>query len=293
MPIEQQLAEELHELKLVPPRLSLEDRSKLKQKAFVVTYGSLRPTIAAFMASASIRLHSNQEWGKIEHNFEEIVLLDPYNFHYWDMASWHMAYNAAADKRDDKSLTEVASNRVFEKYIQKGKDIIDRGIEINPDNWKFLNLKAALEGNRFRNPDYPAAIETHKKMLTMPDLPFHAIRSANANIIFNTQKLPERHQEAYDLALKSFEIGGQYRTPIVLNQLFISQNHPLTKVDKPMPLKEIYGSDKNALKRLRDMWRKKNEEPKAYGVEKAIRQLEAKYKLPNHQRTFPFIFEGQ
>jgi len=41
LPIEQKLAEDLHELKLVPPRLSLEERSRLKQKAFIATYGSL------------------------------------------------------------------------------------------------------------------------------------------------------------------------------------------------------------------------------------------------------------
>ncbi len=285
MPIEQQLAEDLHELKLVPPRLSLEDRSRLKQKAFIATYGSLRPTIAAFMSSATTRPHSNQEWDKVEDSFEEILLLDPYNFHYWDMASWHMAYNAAIDKKSDESLTEVARNRVFERYIQKGKDIIDRGIEINPDDWRFQNLKANLEGNRFRNPDYPAAIETHKQMLTMPDLPYHAVRQANIRILFNTQNLPERHQEAYDIALELFARGGQYRTPIVLNQLFISNYHPLTIVESPMSLIEIYGSEQNALKHLRTLWRNRKQGPKIYGVEKMIKQLEKNTTLLDKKRT--------
>ena len=117
MPIEQKLAEELHAHKLVPPRLSLKERSRLKQKAFVATYGSLRPTIAAFMSSASVSLHSNQEWGKIEKQYEEVILLDPYNYFYWETASWHMASNAAGDIKNNSGLKNITQKRIFEKYI--------------------------------------------------------------------------------------------------------------------------------------------------------------------------------
>ncbi len=136
MSYEQKLSKELHELKLVPPRLSLKDRSRLKQKAFIATYGSLRPTIAAFMSDQTENYHSDQEWDKIEDSFDEIVLLDPYNLHYWDMASWHMASNAAVAKQQDKSLTEVGKDQVFRKYIQKGKNILDRAIVVNPGDWR-------------------------------------------------------------------------------------------------------------------------------------------------------------
>ncbi|MGJ8656287.1 MAG: hypothetical protein ACSHX6_07540 [Akkermansiaceae bacterium] len=287
MPFEQKLSEELHTLKLVPPRLTLKDRTRLKQKAFVATYGSLRPTIAAFMSVKTSRYHSDQEWDKIEDSFDEIVLLDPYNYYYWEMASWHMASNAAADKRDDKSLTEVGRQQVFKQYIQKGKDIINRSIEVNPDDWRYLNLKAMLESNRYRNPDYAAAVATYQDLLKLPDLPQHVIREIKLKILFCMQKLPERHQTAYDYALDLFALGRIYRMPTVLNEVLIGQNHPLNNVDKKLTFSEIYGSNAAAYHNLKIKWQRRDLGQKPYGVEKSIEELEGLLNIPQDKRLFP------
>jgi len=287
MPYEQQLSEEMHALKLVPPRLSLKDRSRLKQKAFVATYGSLRPTIAAFMSVKTDDYHSDQEWDKIEDSFDEIVLLDPYNFFYWDQASWHMASNAAVDKQQDESLTEVGKQQVFKKYIQKGRDILDRGIEVNPGDWRYLNLKARLESNRYRNPDYAAAIETYRELLEIPDLAQHIKRSTEFSIQHCMQYLPECHQMSYNHALELFERGKRYRVPTVQNEILIGQNHPLNEVTNRLSLSEIYGSDKAAYKELRIKWQRRRLGQKPYGVEKSIQELENKLKVPQDKRVFP------
>lgn len=287
MPYEQKLSVELHSLKLVPPRLSLEDRSRLKQKAFVATYGSLRPTIAAFMSVRTTRYHSDQEWDKIEDSFNEIVLLDPYNYYYWDQASWHMASNAAADMRDNKNLTEVGRIKAFKKYIQKGKDIINKAIEVNPDDWKYLQLKAKLEGNRYRNPDYAAALATYREILKLKDLPPYPERRTKIEILFTMQNLPKLHQESYDYALELYHLADHYRTPVILNEIFIGQNHPLNTVKQPMTFKEIYGSDKIALQKLSTKWKTRNLGQKPYGVEEAVKELENRLNTPQNERIFP------
>ena len=287
MPYEQKLSEELHTLKLVPPRLSLEERSKLKQKAFVATYGSLRPTIAAFMSVKTTNYHSDQDWDKIEDSFKEIVLLDPYNFYYWDQASWHMASNAASDKQNDDSLTEVGRKQQFQKYIQKGKDIINQSIKANPSDWRYLNLKAKLEANRYRNPDYAAAVDTFNQILKIPDLPQHVTRTTSLEILFAMQKLPKRHQESYNLAMELFEKNTSYRVPTLLNEILIGQNHPLNNVNKPMSLTQIYGSHLNAYKKLKIKWQRRALGQKPYGVQKAIQQLENKLNISQQQRLFP------
>lgn len=287
MPYEQSLSEELHKLKLVPPRLSLEDRTKLKQKAFVATYGSLRPTIAAFMSSNSSRYHSDQEWDKIENAFSEIVLLDPYNTFYWDQASWHMASNAAADVRDDETLTEVRRKKEFEKYIQKGKDILNQGIRINPGEWKLLNLKAMLESNRHRSPNYAAAVDTYREILDMPDIPEYVRMQTELKILHVMQQLPERHQESYDYALELFHRDKRYRVDTVTNEVFIGQNHPLNNVRKAMPLNEIYGTNQRALDKLKIKWQRRKLGQKPYGVKAAIQKLENKLRIPQDKRLFP------
>ncbi|MFT5904895.1 MAG: hypothetical protein ACI9E1_000483 [Cryomorphaceae bacterium] len=287
MPYEQKLSKELHELKLVPPRLSLQDRSRLKQKAFVATYGSLRPTIAAFMSVRTTRYHSDQEWDIIENSFEEIVLLDPYNYYYWDMASWHMASNAAVDKKGDKSLTEVGKDQVFRKYIKKGHDIIDRAIVVNPGDWRYLNLKARLESNRYRNPNYTAAVETYRELMEIPDLADHIKRATRITILFCMQQLPERHQESYDHAVNLFEKGESYQVPTVQNEVFIGQNHPLNVISNRLSLNEIYGSEKEAYKDLKIKWQRREIGQKPYGVKKTIQELENRLKIPQHERVFP------
>lgn len=287
MPIEQKLAEELHSHKLVPPRLSLEERSRLKQKAFIATYGSLRPTIAAFMSSASVSLHTNLEWDKIEKQFEEIILLDPYNYFYWETASWHMATNAAGNKKNDSNLTDIAKKRIFEKYIQKGREIVDRGIKVNPDNWKFIELKAKMLADRYRNPEYAKAIEINKQLLKRDDIPKQIERIINIKVLAHTQQFLERHQELYEIAISLFQRGGQYRTPVVLNQLFVSQNHPLTIVQSPMTIIEIYGSEREALRHLTILWKGGRTSQKLYGVEDTIRNLEQILYVPINNRIFP------
>ena len=287
MPYEQKLSKELHARKLVPPSLSLKDRTRLKQKAFVATYGSLRPTIAAFMSVRTTRYHSDQEWDKIENSFEEIVLLDPYNFYYWDMASWHMASNAAVDKQDDDSLTEVGKQRVFKEYIQKGRDILDQAVKVNPDEWKFYDLKARLLSNRYRNPDYAAAVETYRNILELPDLPEVVQVVTELKILFCMQHLPKRHQEPYDFALELHHRSSQYRVPTVENEILIGQNHPLNKVSQRMTLAEIYGSDKEAYKTLRIKWQRRKLGQKPYGVKQAIEELENKLRVPQQKRVFP------
>ena len=287
MPYEQNLAEELHRLKLVPPRLTLNERSLLKQKAFVATYGSLRPTIAAFMSIQTTNYHSNQEWDKIENAFNEILLLDPYNFHYWDMASWHMASNAAIDKQEVKGLTEVGKEQIFKKYIQKGRDIVDKSVEVNPGDWRFLSLKARLESNRNRNPDYAKAIETYRKILKLPNLPKNIVRATRIEIQFCMQLLPERHQESYDHALELFLLDSTYHVPTVQNEILIGQNHPLNKISRPLSLIEIYGSEVKAYEELKIKWKRKDLGQKPYGVEETIRELEIKLEIPHHKRVFP------
>lgn len=287
MPHEQKLSKELHKLKLVPPRLSLEQRSLLKQKAFVATYGSLRPTIAAFMSIQTTNYHSDQEWDKIENAFNEILLLDPYNYHYWDMASWHMASNAAIDLQEVKGLTEVGKEQVFKKYIQKGRDIVDKSVEVNPDDWRFYGLKARLESNRNRNPDYSKAIETYRELLRLPNLPEDALRHTKIAIQFCMQQLPEIHQESYDHALALFALGDSYRVPTVLNEILIGQNHPLNKISNPLTLIEIYGSEKMAYFELKQKWQRQDLGQKPYGVEETLRELEIRLGIPYYQRVFP------
>jgi hypothetical protein len=203
------------------------------------------------------------------------------------MASWHMASNAAIDKQVDESLTEVGKDQLFRKYIQKGKDILEQGVKVNPEDWRFLNLKAKLESNRYRNPDYASAIETYSELLKLPDLPDRIRESTGIKIQHCMQHLPNLHQEAYDHAVKLFQSGEGYHVPTVLNEILIGQNHPLNIVSERLSLSEIYGSDKKAYHVLKIKWKNRDLGQKPYGLEESIRELESKLQIAQSNRLFP------
>ena len=100
------------------------------------------------------------------------------------------------------------------------------------------------------------------------------------------QNLPERHQESYDYALELYHLDNSYRTPVILNEILIGQNHPLNTVKHPMSYKEIYGSNKEALRRLTTKWKTRNLGQKPYGVEKSIKELENILNTPQNERVF-------
>jgi hypothetical protein len=54
-----------------------------------------------------------------------------------------------------------------------------------------------------------------------------------------------------------------------------------------MSLSEIYGSDQEAYRKLKIKWQRRNLEPKSYGVEKSIKKLENKLKIPQAKRVLP------
>ena len=285
---EQKLNEEMLELKLIPKSYDMDTRIALKQKSFAAGIGSLRPTIAAFMNVSASNDHSKQDWQSLESKFNDIVLLDPHNPYYWETGSWHLVSNASASSRDDEELPEVTRRKLYRQYINKGTEFIDRGIQMNPDSWQIASLKAKRYANKYRLPDFDKAADEYLKLSKMPNVPSFRRDLFKRKALYCLAKVPDKHQEAYDLAYKLYQDPNN-RVPSLLNALWIGQSHPLNKVKHRYSLLDIYKTQNRAYKWLRVKWigsiRHKDEA--MYGVEKTIRGLEQILLIPQPNRVFP------
>jgi len=289
MPYEQRLAEELLEKKLIPERLNLESRLALKQKGFTAGFGSFRPTIAAFLSLAASNDHSDQDWVGLEQKYEDILLLDSHNPHYWEMASWHLISNAASDSLNKDGLPYLTRFRLYHDYIDKGEAIIERGMEVNPNDWRIHILSPNHYSSRFRRPNYIKAAKEFDRVSRMDGISDVRRLLMQRFGLYSLNKVPDLHQEAYELALKLFEDTQDNHLPSLLTTVWVGQNNPLNIVRKKYTVEEIFGNKREAYRVLKIQWNFKNSMEEKYGIESALRKLEEELKIPHNKRIFPHV----
>ena len=65
-----------------------------------------------------------------------VTTLTPKNVNFWDMASWHMAYNASVAAMNDTRQPKIALRRKAQhEYFMLGKDYAEHGIANNPTSY--------------------------------------------------------------------------------------------------------------------------------------------------------------
>ena len=273
VPIEQRITGELEAEHILTPSFDMESRASLSQKGFVASFGSLRPTMAAFTVLASATHHSRSEWSELEDDFETAVLLDPYNEYYWDLGAWHMAYNAAASSKENSELPPLTRDKLFKEYILKGSDFYDRGIAANPKSWNLRKEKARLWSSPHRIEDFPLVAETIESALEIEEIPDHQRRRFRSDLFYTLLRIPARANDAYRLGRELYDEGASSRFPSLLNGLCALQEHPRVEVSDPLTLAQLYGSRQLAIKYLSIYLNDRDEHKPRYGVAELLDRL--------------------
>lgn len=272
MPLEHALSNELREKQILAPSFDLEARAGLSQKGFVVSFGSLRPTLAALYALSGSNHHRRSDWEAIEDTYETVVLLDPYNEYYWDLGGWHLAYNAASSSREDSSIPPLQRQRLADSYVQKGERFYDRGILANPQSYDLRMAKARLWSRPTVEPDYTKVADTLAQALDELELPHRLEQRVQRNLFYALLRVPERVQEAYQLGRELYRLP-ENRVPSLLNGLCALQMHPRVEVAEALSLEELYGSRENARKLLENYYGVEDAYKPMYGVRELLESL--------------------
>lgn len=214
LPLQSRLQQEAEAAHFHKTTLTINLRERIGQAGFLAALSGFRSPLAALLWIEAHTAWENTEWGRMAGLFETVTALQPRSLTYWDMAAWHMAWNASvAALQNVKQPSEALRTRAQRAYIQLGKDFLERGILNNPDRAKLhVQLGVLL---RDKMEDHCAAAEAFLKASKFPDAPPYAARFAG----YEMAKCPGREREAYDYLRKLYEKGEKQRLPTLINLL--------------------------------------------------------------------------
>jgi len=209
--------------------LDLSLRAQVSQMGFLAALSGFRSPLAAYLW---IEAHNAWEktqwnkpqWGRMAGLFNTVTTLQPRSKLYWDMAAWHMAWNASVFALEDKTQpSEAMRIRNQRQYFELGRDFLERGIKNNPDSYQLYFAMGRLLRDKFE--DHCRAAEYFLKAAEFPDAPAYIARTAG----YELMKCPGKEHEAYALFKKLYDLGPDERKP----SLILSLQELEKKLDVP------------------------------------------------------------
>ena len=205
-------------------KLNLGLRQQVGQFGFVAALSGFRSLVADLLW---IRAHSAWEatqWGRMELLFNNVTALQPRSITFWDMAAWHMAWNASVAAREDRRQPREALRIKAEReYFDLGKDFLVRGIQNNPDRYNLYFSLGRLYLEKYH--DHAAAAEQYRLAAQFPDAPKYVHRFA----VYELAQTPGKEMDAYRQLVALYRKGIDERLPTLLGhikRLQISLNIP-------------------------------------------------------------------
>jgi len=214
LPIEQELTEAHRAAFFHGAKLDLKLREQIGQGAFLAALSGFRSVVADLLWIEANTAWQNVQWGRMVLLFDSVTTLQPRVTLFWEMASWHMAWNASIAARDNpKQPREALRVKAEHEYWQLGRDYLDRGIRNNPDRYVLYDRLGFLL--REKPKDHFGAYQAYSKAATFPDAPGYEARFAAYELSY----CPGHEAEAYALLRKLYEKSPRERLPTLLLRL--------------------------------------------------------------------------
>lgn len=192
-PVEQELAERHRAAFFHGAQLDLNLRERIGQGSFIAALSGFRSLVADLLYIDAHTAWERTEWGRVAFLFENITTLQPRNLMFWDMAAWHMAWNASVAAFDDPTQPREAIRiRNQRAYFDLGRQFLERGIRNNPDRYLLYERMAILLRDKYE--DHCGAADYFDKVAAFEEAPAYSKRFA----AYELAKCPGREQEAYD-----------------------------------------------------------------------------------------------
>lgn len=163
------------ELNLGGASLSVELRQKLGQNMAVALLSGFRGIVADFIWIRAHTAWEDQVWYKMKEGIEVAVLLQPHSISFWDVGSWHFAWNASyGESTNPKYPSQAYRLKVQKDWIEAGRLFLEEGIRNNPESYQLYWSMGYLLQAKFNDP--LASIPFFKKASTFPEAPLYVPR---------------------------------------------------------------------------------------------------------------------
>lgn len=224
-PIESSLTAEHRGAYFHSAQLNLGLREQIGQLGFLAALSGFRSLVADVIFIQAYVAWENTEWGRLLLLFREATTLQPRSILFWDMAAWHMAWNASvAALHDESQPNESLRKKAADEYIALGKDFLERGIRNNPDRPQLYESLARLERDKLG--DHAAAARLYAQAAKLPGAMEYVERFAAYELSY----APGKERAAYNALLELYRRGPGERLPTLLKRLKLLEN----KLDIPL-----------------------------------------------------------
>jgi hypothetical protein len=194
--------------------LSLELREQIGQMGFMAALSGFRSLAADLAFIQAHTAWQRTEWSRVLLCFQEATTLQPHSLLYWDMAAWHMAWNASAAASADRGLpNDFRRRRLQQQYIELGKNFLERGIRNNPERPQLYESLARLYRDRLH--DHAAAARCYARAALLSGAAEFDRRFAAYELSYT----PGREREAWQKLRALYDSGPRQRLPTLLKRL--------------------------------------------------------------------------
>ncbi len=170
-------------------------RGQIGQMGFVAALSGFRAIMADVVWLKAYSAFERSEWGRMKLLLDSATQLQPKAILFWEMAHFHMAYDAAMSVRlnEDLQPSDALRRRAERQYLQIGEQFLLDGIAFNPDSARLRERLGTLYANRFHDPSRAADafLESSRKVGAMD-----YVRGFAG---YQMAKVPGREREAYQL----------------------------------------------------------------------------------------------
>ena len=214
LPIESALTEQHRIAYFHQAKLSLGLREEIGQLSFLAALSGFRSLVADFIFIQAHVAWERTQWHRVLLLFREATTLQPRSLMLWDMAAWHMAWNASVAAFNDHSQPNAALRRKAQRdYFALGKDFLVRGIKNNPDRPQLYESLARLYREKYQ--DHAAASSYFARAASFPGAPEYDHRFAAYELSY----VPGREREAYAALRALYDQGPRERLPTLIKRL--------------------------------------------------------------------------
>jgi hypothetical protein len=230
VPLEQQIQTSERHLNFGQLPLSIDLRQQLGQLAFAAALSGFRAIVADFVFIQAHVAWEQTEWGRVLLLFREATTLQPHAIVFWDMAAWHMGWNASTAALNDPSQPQFGLRlRAQRQYLDIARDFLRRGIQNNPARPQLYESMARLSKEKYQ--DHGTAAEYYAKAARLPGAPAYLRRFAAYELSY----CEGREQEAYDALRRLYHESEQERLPTLIRRLKFLENKLNIEQDQRIP----------------------------------------------------------
>src|SRR5256886_7405807 len=230
LPVERDLAALHRQEHLRGVEFNLDLREKLGQLGFIAALSGFRAIVADGLFIQAHVAWERTEWGRVLLLFRHVTTLQPRAILFWDMAAWHMAWNASVAAMNDQTQPRLALRvKAQREYFALGKDFLERGIKNIPDKPQLYESLARLYKDKYQ--DHERASEFFAKAAALPGAPSYDKRFSAYELSY----CEGREREAYERLRQLYTAGETERPPTLIKRLKVLEEKLNIAQDQRIP----------------------------------------------------------